>query len=78
MPDGRILVHNLTRPFAELLLELNPNEVQISSRANNKIYPHAKVAKVAKVSSGTSALRTSRTLREEKTSETGATLVLPP
>jgi hypothetical protein len=32
LPDGRILVHNLTRPFAELLRELNPNDGQISSR----------------------------------------------
>jgi hypothetical protein len=33
LPDGRILVQNLTQPFAELLKELNPNEEQISSRA---------------------------------------------
>jgi hypothetical protein len=32
LPDGRILVHNLTQPFAELLRELNPNCEQISSR----------------------------------------------
>ncbi len=32
LPDGRILVHNLTRTFAELLSELNPNDEQISSR----------------------------------------------
>ena len=25
LPDGRILVHNLTQPFAELLHELNPD-----------------------------------------------------
>jgi hypothetical protein len=33
LPDGRILVHNLTQPFAELLRELNPNDGQISPRA---------------------------------------------
>jgi hypothetical protein len=32
LPDGQILVHNLTQPFAELLSELNPNCEQISSR----------------------------------------------
>jgi hypothetical protein len=32
LPDGRILVHNLTQPFAELLHELNPDAEQISSR----------------------------------------------
>ncbi len=32
LPDGRILVHNLTQTFAELLHELNPNAEQITSR----------------------------------------------
>ena len=32
LPDGRILVHNLTQPFAELLHELNPDAEQISAR----------------------------------------------
>jgi len=32
LPDGQILVHNLTQPFAELLKELNPDCEQISSR----------------------------------------------
>jgi hypothetical protein len=32
LPDGRILVHNLTRPFAELLHKMNPTDEQISSR----------------------------------------------
>jgi hypothetical protein len=32
LPDGRILVHNLTQPFAELLHELNPDDGQISPR----------------------------------------------
>ncbi len=32
LPDGQILVHNLTQPFAELLRELNPDGEQISSR----------------------------------------------
>ena len=33
LPDGRILVHNLTRPFADLLNELNPGEDAIRLRA---------------------------------------------
>src|ERR1039457_2531753 len=33
LPDGQILVHNLTQPFAELLKTLNPDDEQISSRA---------------------------------------------
>ena len=35
LPDGRILVHNLTQPFAELLHELNPDAEQISSRVTH-------------------------------------------
>src|ERR1022692_291358 len=35
LPDGQILVHNLTQPFAELLRELNPNCEQISSRVSS-------------------------------------------
>ena len=36
LPDGRILVHNLTQPFAELLHELNPHAEQISSRLSRR------------------------------------------
>ena len=36
LPDGRILVHNLTQPFAELLHELNPDAEQISSRSSRR------------------------------------------
>jgi hypothetical protein len=32
LPDGQILVHNLTPAFAGLLKELNPDAEQISSR----------------------------------------------
>ena len=32
LPDGKILVHNLTPAFAGLLQELNPGDEQISSR----------------------------------------------
>ena len=32
LPNGQILVHNLTQPFAELLHELNPDCEQITSR----------------------------------------------
>ncbi len=39
LPDGRILVHNLTQPFAELLRELNPNDGQISPRATRPSSP---------------------------------------
>ena len=37
LPDGRILVHNLTPAFARLLHELNPDAEQISSRTT----PHS-------------------------------------
>ena len=36
LPDGRILVQNLTQPFAELLHELNPRCEQIASRTPNR------------------------------------------
>jgi hypothetical protein len=39
LPDGRILVHNLTQPFADLLHELNPNDEQISSRVLHHSLP---------------------------------------
>jgi hypothetical protein len=39
LPDGRILVHNLTQPFARLLRELNPGDKQISSRATRHPSP---------------------------------------
>jgi hypothetical protein len=35
LPDGRILVHNLTQPFAELLKALNPADEHISPRATD-------------------------------------------
>ena len=34
LPDGRVLVHSLTPSFAELLLELNPDCGEISSRTH--------------------------------------------
>jgi len=37
LPDGRILAHNLTRPFAELLHKINPSDEQFASR----VTPHA-------------------------------------
>ena len=41
LPDGRILVHNLTGPFADLLLELNPDAQEIRSRAStSRTTPH--------------------------------------
>jgi len=33
LPDGRILVHNLTPAFAGLLKELNPDDEQIRLRS---------------------------------------------
>ncbi len=39
LPDGQILVHNLTEPFAELLSELNPNCEQINSRIKSPALP---------------------------------------
>ena len=39
LPDGQILVHNLTQPFAELLAELNPSCEQITSRTTHHA-PH--------------------------------------
>jgi len=44
LPDGRILVHNLTQPFAELLKQLNPVDEQIAPRAadlDSRITHHA-------------------------------------
>ena len=36
LSDGRILVHNLTRPFAELLHEFNRDDTQISPRVTRR------------------------------------------
>lgn len=33
LPDGQILVHNLTPAFADLLKAFNPNDRQIAARA---------------------------------------------
>jgi len=33
LPDGRILVQNLTQPMAEILRKLNPHEKAIAPRA---------------------------------------------
>ncbi len=35
LPDGRILVQNLTRPMAKLLNRLNPKDRTIALRAKN-------------------------------------------
>jgi hypothetical protein len=35
LADGKILVHNLTPAFADLLTQLNPEEEQIRLRANS-------------------------------------------
>ncbi len=36
LPDGQILVHNLTSAFAELLRVLNPQAEQIARRCQNE------------------------------------------
>jgi hypothetical protein len=33
LPDGQVLVHNLTQPMAELLRKLNPRDRHIAPRA---------------------------------------------
>ena len=33
LPDGRVLVQNLTQPMAEILRELNPHDPAIAPRA---------------------------------------------
>jgi hypothetical protein len=46
MPDGQVLVHNLTPAFAELLHELNPACEQITDRTRplthhaSRVTPH--------------------------------------
>jgi hypothetical protein len=37
LPDGNILVHNLTRPMADILCELNPREYAIRARTQKAI-----------------------------------------
>ena len=39
LPDGRVLVHNLTTTFARFLRELNPAENQINARAKVADHP---------------------------------------
>jgi|GEM_PF-1463591 len=36
LPDGRILAHNLTQPFAELLHQLNPTDEQFAARLSRR------------------------------------------
>jgi hypothetical protein len=47
LPDGKILVHNLTPAFASVLSELNPADEQIqprtAARAASQSEPHAAV-----------------------------------
>lgn len=33
LPDGRVLVQNLTQPMAEILLKLNPRDKAVAPRA---------------------------------------------
>lgn len=40
LPDGRILAHNVTLAFAELLNTLNPGDEQIAARATLRAATH--------------------------------------
>jgi len=40
LPDGRILVHHLTRPMAALLRRLDPEDKQISQRIRRSRIKH--------------------------------------
>jgi hypothetical protein len=41
LPDGRVLAHNLTPLFADLLKELNPRDEQIAPRARSARFRHS-------------------------------------
>lgn len=41
LPDGRILVQNLTQPMAEILRKLNPRDRQIAPRVRRGVTHHA-------------------------------------
>ena len=38
LPDGQILVHNLTQPMAELLRKMNPQDKQITPRTRRALH----------------------------------------
>jgi hypothetical protein len=44
LPDGRILVHNLTPAFADLLRQLNPDDDQIQPRSGQIAHRESRVA----------------------------------
>ena len=44
LPDGRILVQNLTQPMAEILRELNPRDRQIAPRARQNHFARSQQA----------------------------------
>ena len=52
LPDGQILVHNLTPAFAGLLHELNPDAEQISSRLSRRNEVKADVTRPPLLRSG--------------------------
>jgi hypothetical protein len=45
LPDGRILVHNLTQPIAELLRKLNPRDKAIAPRAKINVGQASRLSK---------------------------------
>jgi hypothetical protein len=52
LPDGQILVHNLTPAFAGLLHELNPDDEHISSRSSRRNEVKADVTRPPLLRSG--------------------------
>ena len=52
LPDGQILVHNLTPVFAGLLHELNPDDEHISSRSSRRNEVKADVTRPPLLRSG--------------------------
>jgi len=53
LPDGQILVHNLTPAFAGLLHKLNPDDEQISSRLSRRNEAKADVTRQTSSASDT-------------------------
>ena len=48
LSDGRIFIHNLTQPFADLLKTLNPDDKQIQPRARRIAHRAPRIPNPAK------------------------------
>jgi hypothetical protein len=48
LPDGRIFIHNLTQPLADLLKTLNPDDEQIQPRARRTAHRTPRILHPAK------------------------------